>query len=88
MAVVTVACVMSCAFSILAAAEKSEPAAKPCEEASSQPNENSEKTVPREFLGFSDVSEFRGVIDDPDGYMNLQKEKQTDASLLTTKDGP
>jgi tetratricopeptide (TPR) repeat protein len=39
--------------------------------------------VPREFLGFADVSEFRGVIDDPDGYVNLRKEKRADAPVIT-----
>jgi hypothetical protein len=58
-AVVSVACVMSCAFSILAAAEKSEPTAEPTKEPSSQTNENAEQSAPREFLGFADVSEFR-----------------------------
>ena len=82
-AVVTVVCVMSCAFSILAAAEKSAPTAEPTKEPSSQPNENAEQRVPREFLGFADVSEFRGVIDDPDGYVNLRKDKRADAPVVT-----
>jgi tetratricopeptide (TPR) repeat protein len=80
---VTVACVMSCAFSILAAAEKPEPTAEPAREPSSQSNENAEETVPREFLGFADVSVFRGVIDDPDGYVNLRKDKRVDAPVVT-----
>jgi tetratricopeptide (TPR) repeat protein len=82
-AVVTVVCVVSCGFSIVAAAEKSEPVAKPSKEPSSQSNENAQETVPREFLGFADVSEFRGVIDDPDGYVNLRKEKRADAPVVT-----
>jgi tetratricopeptide (TPR) repeat protein len=82
MAVLTVACVMIFAFSIFAAAEKSEPTAEPSQEPSSQPNENTEQTVPREFLGFADVSEFRGVIDDPDGYVNLRKDKRADAPVV------
>jgi uncharacterized protein YgiM (DUF1202 family) len=31
----------------------------------------------------ADVSEFRGVIDDPDGYVNLRKEKRADAPVIT-----
>jgi len=82
-AVITVACVMSCAFSILAAAEKSASVAEPSKEPSSHLNESAEESVPREFLGFADVSVFRGVIDDPDGYVNLRKHKRADAPVVT-----
>jgi tetratricopeptide (TPR) repeat protein len=50
---------------------------------SPQPNEAREETVTREFLGLADVPEFRGVIDDPDGYANLRKEKRADAPVVT-----
>lgn len=52
------------------------------EQPSPQPNENSEETVTREFQGFASVSEFRGVIDDPDGYVNLRKDKRADAPVV------
>jgi len=59
------------------------PAAKSVsEQPSPQPNENSEETVTREFQGFAGVSEFRGVIDDPDGYVNLRKDKRADAPVV------
>jgi len=41
-----------------------------------------DETVPREYLGFAEVNAFRGVIDDPDGYVNLRKEKGTDAPVI------
>ncbi|MGZ5001992.1 MAG: SH3 domain-containing protein [Chthoniobacterales bacterium] len=40
------------------------------------------ETVPREELGFAEVTEFRGVIDDPDGYVNLRKEPQLNAAVV------
>jgi len=59
------------------------PAAKSVsEQPSPQPNENSEETVTREFQGFAGVSEFRGVIDDPDGYVNLRKDTRADAPVV------
>jgi tetratricopeptide (TPR) repeat protein len=61
------ACAIDCGSSIAAA-----------EEASA-----ADETVPREFLGFANVSEFRGVIDDPDGYVNLRKDKRADAPVVT-----
>jgi len=39
--------------------------------------------VTREFQGFASVPEFRGVIDDPDGYVNLRKDKRADAPVVT-----
>ena len=60
------------------------PAAKRVsEQPSPQLNENSEETVTREFQGFASVPEFRGVIDDPDGYVNLHKDKRADAPVVT-----
>ncbi|MDQ2918655.1 MAG: SH3 domain-containing protein, partial [Verrucomicrobiota bacterium] len=42
-----------------------------------------EQTVPREFEGFAEVAEHRGVIDDPDGYVNLRKEPRLEAPVIT-----
>src|SRR5438034_1727118 len=81
--VVIVACAGAAGFSILAAEEKAVPAASASQQSSSEPDEKSEETVPREFLEFADVSEFRGVVDDPDGYVNLRKEKRADAPVIT-----
>lgn len=36
----------------------------------------------REFLGLAEVSQFHGVIDDPDGYVNLRKDKRADAPIV------
>jgi Bacterial SH3 domain len=60
------------------------PAAKSVsEQPSPQPNENSDETLTREFQGFAGVPEFRGVIDGPDGYVNLRKDKRADAPVVT-----
>lgn len=84
--VVTIAaCAISWDLADLSPEEKSVPAtgANSSSEASSpNPAENADETVPREFWGFTDVSAFRGVIDDPDGYVNLRKEKSTDAPVI------
>lgn len=42
-----------------------------------------QENVPREYEGFADVQQHRGVIDDPDGYVNLRKAPQADAPLAT-----
>jgi Bacterial SH3 domain len=81
--VAIVACVMSCVFLVPAATEKPVAGESASDKSSPAPVEKSEETVPREFLGFADVSEFRGVIDDPDGYVNLRKDKQVDAPVIT-----
>jgi hypothetical protein len=67
-----VACVMSLSFSILAANDELLAAQSPSKESSPSADEKTDESVPREFLGFAEVSEFRSVIDDPDGYVNLQ----------------
>jgi hypothetical protein len=51
------------AIAVVAAQDKSTPSAN-----APAPDE----TVPREFLGFTDSNSFHGVIDDPDGYVNLR----------------
>jgi hypothetical protein len=81
--VAIVACALSCGFSILAANDEPLAAESPSEELSPSPGEKPDESVPREFLGFADVSEFRGVIDDPDGYVNLRKDKRADAPVIT-----
>jgi hypothetical protein len=81
--VAIVACALSCGFSILAANDEPLAAESPSEELSPSPGEKADESVPREFLGFADVSEFRGVIDDPDGYVNLRKDKRADAPVIT-----
>jgi hypothetical protein len=42
-----------------------------------------DQKVPREYLGFAEVTEFRGVIDDPDGYVNLRSAPRADAPVVT-----
>ncbi len=42
-----------------------------------------DQTVPREFEGFAEVAEHRGVIDDPDGYVNLRKGPLLNAPVVT-----
>ena len=81
--VVVIACASFCCFSILAADDEPVAAESPSKESPSKSGEESEVSVPREFLGFADVWEFRGVIDDPDGFVNLRKEKQADAPVIT-----
>jgi TPR repeat/Bacterial SH3 domain len=81
--VVIVAFAMGCGFSVPAATGESVGGESASEKSSPAPDEKSEETVPREFLGMADVSEFRGVIDDPDGYVNLRKEKRADAQVVT-----
>jgi len=42
----------------------------------------SDETVPREFLGFTDSHTFRGVIDDPDGYVNLRAKPNAGSPII------
>jgi Tetratricopeptide repeat/Bacterial SH3 domain len=80
---VSIACAIGCGFSVPAATEKPVAGKSASEKSSPAPDEKSEETVPREFLEFADVSEFRGVIDDPDRYVNVRKEKRSDAPVIT-----
>ena len=50
--------------------------------ASSRAAEQSDQTVPREFAAFAEVPQHRGVIDDPDGYVNVRKEQRADAPAV------
>ena len=70
------------AVTCFAGNEQTPPAKSVSEQPSPHPNENSEETVTREFQGFAGVPEFRGVIDDPDGYVNLRKDKRADAPVV------
>ena len=81
--VVMLALTMNGSFVILAAGNR--PSATPSlsKEWSGEAGDKTGDTVPREFLGFTDVSEFLGVIDDPDGYVNLRKDKRADAAVVT-----
>jgi Bacterial SH3 domain len=81
--VAIVALTISCGFSILAANDEPLAAESPSEESSPKLGEKPDESVPREFLGFAHVSGFRGVIDDPDGYANLRKDKRADAPVVT-----
>jgi hypothetical protein len=62
-----IGCVIGSSFSTLAVDEKARTTDRPSKESSPGPDEKADESVPREFLGFAEVTEFRGVIDDPDG---------------------
>ena len=38
--------------------------------------------MPREFEAFAEVPQHRGVIDDPDSYVNVRKEQRADAPVV------
>ena len=40
------------------------------------------ESVPREFLGFTDSNTFKGVIDDPDGYVNLRAKPDAGSAII------
>lgn len=44
--------------------------------------DSSDETVPREFLGMTDANSFRGVIDDPDGYVNLRAKPNAKSPIV------
>jgi tetratricopeptide (TPR) repeat protein len=77
---------MSCGFSILAATDERPPGESPSEESSSKSAEKPDVTPDAEgFYGTPN-----GVIDDPDGYVNLRKEKSADSPIVAKvkKDEP
>ena len=80
---IIVACASSCSFSILAADREPAVAKGRSKESSPGIGDKTDENVSREFLALADVPEFRGVIDDPDGYVNLLKEKRSDAPVVT-----
>src|SRR6266545_5861415 len=84
--VVSVACALSCGFWVLAANEERPAAESPSEESSSKSGEKPDVTPDAEgFYGVPDA-----VIDDPDGYVNLRKEKNADSPIVAKvkKDEP
>ena len=58
---------------VVAAQNQSAPSATP---------DASDETVPREFLGMTDANTFRGVIDDPDGYVNLRAKPNANSAIV------
>jgi len=83
---VIVACALSCGFSILAANDQPLAGESPSEESQSKSGEKPDVTPDAEgFYGVPDA-----VIDDPDGYVNLRKEKNADSPIIAKvkKDEP
>src|SRR5437667_7559935 len=72
--VVSVVCALSCGFSILFANDASLAAESPSEESSSKSG------VTPDAEGFYGVPD--AVIDDPDGYVNLRREKSADSPIV------
>jgi tetratricopeptide (TPR) repeat protein len=81
--IVTAMYSISCSLVTAAIGEYPTATRTPSQESPSDSQANAGEAVPREFLGFADVSEFRGVIDDPDGYVNLREEKRANAPVIT-----
>src|SRR4029453_1468182 len=76
--VAMVACALSYGFSILAADDERPAAQSPSEESSSESAEKPDGTPDAEgFYGVPDA-----VIDDPDGYVNVRKEKSADSQVI------
>src|SRR6266481_4907735 len=84
--IAVVASTISCSFSILAASDDRLAAESPSEESSSKSGEKPDVTPDAE--GFYGVP--NAVIDDPDGYVNLRKEKNADSPIIAKvkKDEP
>ncbi|MBO0695102.1 MAG: SH3 domain-containing protein, partial [Verrucomicrobia bacterium] len=76
--IAVLACGLACGFPILAADEKPVAAQSPSEESSSNSSEKPDVTPDAE--GFYGIP--NGVIDDPDGYVNLRKEKSADSPVI------
>jgi tetratricopeptide (TPR) repeat protein len=74
---------IACNFSVLAADKEPIAANGPSKQTSPALGDKTHENVSREFLSLTDVPEFRGVIDDPNGYVNLHKEKRSDAPVVT-----
>jgi hypothetical protein len=84
--VAIVACAFSCGSSILAADDERPAAESPSEKSSYKSGEKPDVTPDAEgFYGTPN-----GVIDDPDGYVNLRKEKSADSPIIgkVKKDEP
>ena len=82
--VVIVACTMTCGFSILAANDEPLAGESPSVESPSKSGEKLDVTPDGEAFSPN------GVIDDPDGYVNLRKEKNADSPIIAKvkKDEP
>src|SRR6266700_4815876 len=77
---IIVACASSCSFSILAANDERPTAETPSDESSSKSGEKPDVTPDAEGVyGVPDA-----VIDDPNGYGNLRKEKSADSAIIAT----
>lgn len=85
--VTIVACWLSCGFSILAANYERLAAESPSEKSSSKLGGKPDEAVLRDAEGLDGPN---GVIDDPDGYVNLRKDKSADAPIVAKvkKDEP
>src|SRR6266403_1471530 len=81
--VVVLAYTIACNFSALPADQEPAAANGPSKKSSPGIRDKTNENVSREFLALADVPEFRGVIDDPAGYVNLLKEKRSDAPVVT-----
>src|SRR5689334_22170040 len=81
--VAILACAISCNLWAIAAEKKGAAANEPSKESSPARGHKTDENASREFLALADVPEFRGVIDDPAGYVNLLKEKRSDAPVVT-----
>lgn len=82
-----VACAIGCSLSAFAADEKSATGKGRSEELSSKSGETPDEAVPRDAESWNGP---KGVIDDPDGYVNLRKEKSADSPIVAKvkKDEP
>jgi tetratricopeptide (TPR) repeat protein len=81
--VVVLAYTIGCNFSALPADQEPAAANGPSKKSSPGIGDKTNENVSREFQALADVPEFRGVIDDPGGYVNLLKEKRSDAPVVT-----
>jgi tetratricopeptide (TPR) repeat protein len=81
--VVALTYTIACNFSALVAGQQPAAANRPSKKSSSGIGHKTNENVSREFQALADVPEFRGVIDDPAGYVNLLKEKRSDAPVVT-----
>jgi tetratricopeptide (TPR) repeat protein len=81
--VVVLAYTIACNFSALAADQQPAAANRPSKKSSPGSGHKTNENVSRECQALADVPEFRGVIDDPAGYVNLLKEKRSDAPVVT-----
>jgi hypothetical protein len=76
--VAIVACAISCGFSTLVADDERPAAETPSDESFSKPGEKPDVTPDAEgFYGVPDA-----VIDDPEGYVNVRKEKSADSPIV------